>query len=94
LRPARGLSDTDRDYVSALEAQKMHLRGNMMELARAILLGLLIDSVFRKCFTVTGGFTRDDARKDALRTHVQTIPADLLPDQLAKRCTESGLATG
>jgi hypothetical protein len=62
-------------------------------LSRAILLGLLNDGVFRKRYTVTGGFTADDAGKQAMRTFVLSLSADQLPAELAKRCRESGLAT-
>jgi len=58
--------------------------------ARAILLGLLNDGVFRARFNVTG-FSRDEAGRSAMRQHVVGLSTGALPGELATRFVASGI---
>lgn len=59
-------------------------------LARALLLGLLNDGVFRQRYPVLG-FTADDAGREAMRQHVLQLADADLPGELARRFVDSGL---
>ena len=60
-------------------------------MARAVLIGLLNDGLFRRRFKVVG-FSPDPAGTQAIRSFVSSLAnADLLPE-LAKRFVDSQLA--
>ncbi len=61
-------------------------------MARAILIGLLNDGIFRGRFTVTG-FTPDDAGRDLLRMHARDLPEEDLQAELMTRLRESEIFT-
>ncbi|MGO9469320.1 MAG: ferritin-like domain-containing protein [Isosphaeraceae bacterium] len=60
-------------------------------MARGVMLGLLNDGIFRANRYTVKGFTADDAGKQKMRDYVRKTAPDTLPNELARRFSESGL---
>ena len=59
-------------------------------MARAVLVGLLNDGVFRPSRFTVVGFTADDAGRGAIRTHAGSLAASALPADFTRRFRDSG----